>query len=130
MASEREPFGQLLIEGMACGLPAVAAHSLGPASIIEDGRTGWLVNSPDESGLAEALAAVMEDRVSVSGAVARHGRSCVSVSRGRGSPRNSSPCSRKWSPGRVTPVLWRREPLPSSVHRRAGGGQRSRAAGS
>jgi glycosyltransferase involved in cell wall biosynthesis len=61
MASEREPFGQLLIEGMACGLPAVAAHSLGPASIIEDGRTGWLVNSPDESGLAEALAEVMED---------------------------------------------------------------------
>jgi glycosyltransferase involved in cell wall biosynthesis len=61
MASEREHFGQLLIEGMACGLPAVAARSLGPASIIDDGRTGWLVDSADESGLAAALAEVVED---------------------------------------------------------------------
>jgi glycosyltransferase involved in cell wall biosynthesis len=60
LASEREQFGQVLVEGMACGLPAVATRSLGPAEIIEDGRTGWLVE-PDEAALAAALIEVVED---------------------------------------------------------------------
>jgi glycosyltransferase involved in cell wall biosynthesis len=45
---------------MACGLPAVATRSLGPAEIIEDGRTGWLVE-PDEAALAAALIEAVED---------------------------------------------------------------------
>jgi glycosyltransferase involved in cell wall biosynthesis len=60
VASEREQFGQVLVEGMACGLPAVATRSLGPAEIIEDGRTGWLVE-PDETALAAALIEAVED---------------------------------------------------------------------
>jgi glycosyltransferase involved in cell wall biosynthesis len=60
LASEREQFGQVLVEGMACGLPAVATRSLGPAEIIENGRTGWLVES-DEAALAAALVEVVED---------------------------------------------------------------------
>jgi glycosyltransferase involved in cell wall biosynthesis len=60
VASEREQFGQVLVEGMACGLPAVATRSLGPAEIIEDGRTGWLVE-PDEAALAAALVEVVVD---------------------------------------------------------------------
>jgi glycosyltransferase involved in cell wall biosynthesis len=60
LASEREQFGQVLVEGMACGLPAVATRSVGPAEIIEDGRTGWLVES-DEAALAAALIEVVED---------------------------------------------------------------------
>ena len=61
MTSEREQFGQVLVEGMACMLPAVATRSLGPASIIEDGRTGWLVEQGDEAALAAALIEVVED---------------------------------------------------------------------
>jgi len=61
MASDREQFGQALIEGMACGLPAVAIRSLGPAAIIEDGRTGWLVKPDDEAALTAALTEVVQD---------------------------------------------------------------------
>ncbi|HEY1777018.1 MAG TPA: glycosyltransferase family 4 protein [Solirubrobacteraceae bacterium] len=55
MASQREQFGQVLIEGMACALPAIATRSLGPAAIIEHGRTGWLTPPNDETALASAL---------------------------------------------------------------------------
>jgi glycosyltransferase involved in cell wall biosynthesis len=60
LTSEREQFGQVLIEGMACGLPALATRSLGPAAIIEDGETGWLVEPDDEQALAAALVDVVE----------------------------------------------------------------------
>jgi glycosyltransferase involved in cell wall biosynthesis len=55
LTSEREQFGQAIVEGMACGLPAVATRSLGPAAIIDDGETGWLVDPGDEMALASAL---------------------------------------------------------------------------
>ncbi|MBV9717004.1 MAG: glycosyltransferase family 4 protein, partial [Solirubrobacterales bacterium] len=58
-ASEREQFGLTLIEGMACGIPAVAARSLGPELIIDPGRTGWLADS--EAQLAESLIEVVND---------------------------------------------------------------------
>jgi glycosyltransferase involved in cell wall biosynthesis len=63
LTSEREQFGQVIVEGMACGLPAVATRSLGPAAIIRDGATGWLVEPGDESGLISALTDVVEDPV-------------------------------------------------------------------
>lgn len=61
MASEREQFGQVLIEGMACGIPALAPRLLGPATIIDDGRTGWLVEPGDEDALAQGIAEVIAD---------------------------------------------------------------------
>ena len=61
LPSVREQFGQVLVEGMACGLPAVAADALGPAEIVRDGETGWLVAPDDEPALADALAAVVDD---------------------------------------------------------------------
>jgi glycosyltransferase involved in cell wall biosynthesis len=61
ITSEREQFGQVLIEGMACGLPAVATRSLGPEMIVEDGRTGWLTEPGDEAALAAAFTEVIED---------------------------------------------------------------------
>ena len=62
LTSEREQFGQVLIEAMACGVPAVATRSLGPTAIIEDQRTGWLVEPDDEAALATALTEVINDR--------------------------------------------------------------------
>jgi glycosyltransferase involved in cell wall biosynthesis len=61
MSSEREQFGQVLVEGMACGLPVIAPRMLGPTSIVDDGETGWLVAPDDESALARTLAEVIDD---------------------------------------------------------------------
>jgi glycosyltransferase involved in cell wall biosynthesis len=55
LASVREQFGQVLVEGMACGLPAIAVDAFGPAEIVEHGRTGWLVPPADVDALANAL---------------------------------------------------------------------------
>ncbi len=61
-ASAHEQFGQALVEGMACGLPAVAPRSLGPSLIVEPGRTGWLVDPSDPGALAAAMREVIDDR--------------------------------------------------------------------
>ncbi len=57
LTSEREQFGQVLVEAMACEVPAVATRSSGPTAIIEAGRTGWLV---DRDSQAELVAALVE----------------------------------------------------------------------
>lgn len=46
---------------MACGLPPVAVNRGGPAEIVEDGRTGWLVEPDDLEGMIAALVAVVDD---------------------------------------------------------------------
>jgi glycosyltransferase involved in cell wall biosynthesis len=60
-AAERESFGLLLVEGMACGLPAVAPAAGGPAAIVQDGVTGWLAQAGEPEALIEALAAAIDD---------------------------------------------------------------------
>ena len=61
LASVHEQFGQVLVEGMACGLPAVAVDAHGPATIVDDGETGWLVPPDDEDALCEALVELVTD---------------------------------------------------------------------
>jgi len=56
-----EPFGQVVLEGMAAGLPVIAPDEGGPASIISDGRTGLLFKSRDVGALAAAMLALRED---------------------------------------------------------------------
>jgi len=55
LPSVREQFGQVLVEGMACGLPAIAVDAWGPADVVEHGETGWLVEPDDPVSLANAL---------------------------------------------------------------------------
>jgi glycosyltransferase involved in cell wall biosynthesis len=74
LASVREQFGSALVEGMACGLPAIAVDRFGPADIVRPGQTGWLVAPDDEAALAGALAQAIahpEERLR-RGAAARH----------------------------------------------------------
>jgi glycosyltransferase involved in cell wall biosynthesis len=59
LASVHEQFGQVLVEGMACGLPCVAVDAHGPGTIVDDGETGWLVPPDDEDALADALVEVV-----------------------------------------------------------------------
>jgi glycosyltransferase involved in cell wall biosynthesis len=61
LPSVREQFGQVLVEAMACGLPCVAVDRYGPAHIVRDGETGWLVEPDDCDALAAALRQVVED---------------------------------------------------------------------
>ena len=61
LASDHEQFGLVLVEGMACGLPAIGVNRLGPAEIIDDGHTGWLVEPDDLEQLTEAIVSVLDD---------------------------------------------------------------------
>lgn len=56
-----EPFGQVVLEGMAAGLPVLAPDEGGPAEVIEDGRTGILFASRDQRALAAAMRALDAD---------------------------------------------------------------------
>ena len=61
LPSVGEAFGLVLVEAMACGLPVVACASHGPAAIVADGKTGWLVPPDGVSALSDALLAAASD---------------------------------------------------------------------
>jgi glycosyltransferase involved in cell wall biosynthesis len=61
LASICEQFGLVLVEGMACELPAIAVGRYGPADIVTPGKTGWLVAPDDEAALADALVDAVAD---------------------------------------------------------------------
>ena len=44
-----EPFGLVLIEAMACGTPVIAWPCGSVSEIIDDGKTGFLVDTEDEA---------------------------------------------------------------------------------
>lgn len=50
-----EPFGQVVVEGMASQKPVIATKGGGVLEIIEDGQSGVLVPMNDENSMAEAL---------------------------------------------------------------------------
>jgi glycosyltransferase involved in cell wall biosynthesis len=50
-----EPFGQVILEGMAAGVPVVAAGAGGPAEILTHDVTGLLYEPGDQHELAAAL---------------------------------------------------------------------------
>ena len=52
----REGIPVSLMEGMACGLPAVATRISGIPELVEDGENGFLVPPRDPEALADALA--------------------------------------------------------------------------
>ncbi|HSM60732.1 MAG TPA: glycosyltransferase family 4 protein [Longimicrobiales bacterium] len=56
-----EPFGRVLIEAMALGIPVVAAASGGPLEIVEDGVTGRLVDPGDADTAGGVLVALLRD---------------------------------------------------------------------
>lgn len=56
-----EPFGSVIIEGMAMGKPIIATRPGGPAEIITDGFDGLLVPGNDAEAMATALARLASD---------------------------------------------------------------------
>jgi len=56
-----EDFGISVAEAQALGIPVVAYAAVGPAAIVVDGETGWLVTVGDEAGLSAALRSALGD---------------------------------------------------------------------
>jgi glycosyltransferase involved in cell wall biosynthesis len=79
LPSVHEQFGQVLVEGMACGLPSIAIDAHGPATIVDDGETGWLVPPDDE----DAMAAALVEAVNNGDERRRRGEAAYRVARGR-----------------------------------------------
>lgn len=83
-----EPFGRVLIEGMAAARPVVATRGGGTPEIVRHGETGFLVPQGDADALAHAILTLLRDpeRARQMGArgrevVARHFRADEGVRR-------------------------------------------------
>jgi glycosyltransferase involved in cell wall biosynthesis/predicted metal-dependent phosphoesterase TrpH len=59
--SQTDTYGQVIVEAQASGLPVVAVARGGPASLIENRKTGWLCE-PDSEQLGAAVAQLAESR--------------------------------------------------------------------
>ena len=55
-----EPFGLVMIEAMACGTPVVAFRCGSTPEVIEDGETGFLVDTMEEAVAATARVAELD----------------------------------------------------------------------
>jgi hypothetical protein len=60
-AAPAEPFGLVLVEAMAAGVPVIAFDAGGPADIVESGRSGILVPAGDDGSLTDAAARLVCD---------------------------------------------------------------------
>jgi glycosyltransferase involved in cell wall biosynthesis len=79
LPSVHEQFGQVLVEAMACGVPPIAVDAYGPAEIVSDGETGWLVPPDDLEALAAALTEAADDDAERH----RRGEAAYTAARGR-----------------------------------------------
>jgi glycosyltransferase involved in cell wall biosynthesis len=59
--SESETFGNVTLEAMASGLPAVNAVSSGSNSLVMEGVTGYLVSAREETIMVDRIAALAQD---------------------------------------------------------------------
>jgi glycosyltransferase involved in cell wall biosynthesis len=57
-----EPFGLVMIEAMACGTPVVAYRSGSVPEVVDDGETGFIVDSEEEAVSAVKEAARLDRR--------------------------------------------------------------------
>jgi glycosyltransferase involved in cell wall biosynthesis len=61
LTSRRDPLPRVVMEAMCHGLPVVATRVDGIPEMVEDGATGFLAESEDAQGLAEAVGRLLED---------------------------------------------------------------------
>lgn len=81
-ANDREPFGLVVLEALACGLPVVGVESGGVSELVDE-AVGQLARRPTGEALAEAIEALFARDLAAVGAAAReravtrHGWSCT-----------------------------------------------------
>jgi len=61
LPSSGEGFGLVYLEAMACGKPVVAGAHGGAPEVVEDGKSGYLVQHGDAAQLATALETLLAD---------------------------------------------------------------------
>lgn len=59
--SVTETFGNVTLEAMASSVPVVAAHATGTVDLVEDGKTGFLIDPADIEGYAAAIARIVTE---------------------------------------------------------------------
>lgn len=62
--SRWEPLGNTVLDAWAHALPVIASRATGPAALIDDGKTGLLVDVDDVTSLQAAIAKLIDDPVS------------------------------------------------------------------
>jgi UDP-glucose:(heptosyl)LPS alpha-1,3-glucosyltransferase len=68
-----DPFPNVILEAMACGLPVITSNTCGGAEFIEQGRNGFVCDALDISRLKEAVMAIpAQDKDNELGMAARH----------------------------------------------------------
>jgi glycosyltransferase involved in cell wall biosynthesis len=76
LPSHHEPFGIVLIEAMAHGIPSISTASEGPSEIIHHERDGLLVAKNDPVALADAMERFIREHTLAAG-IANHGLQTV-----------------------------------------------------
>ena len=61
LLSEKESFGLVLLEAMACGVPCIGTNIGGIPEVIKDGISGFLVNVGDVDDAAEKSLQLLTD---------------------------------------------------------------------
>jgi len=61
LATERETFGLVLIEAMACGICVLGTNNAGPLEIIDDNETGLLFEKNSSESMAQKIELLLQD---------------------------------------------------------------------
>ncbi len=74
-----EPFGRVVVEAMACGIPVIAANEGGPIEILGGGigsrrEAGWLAEPRNPNALAEVFRNALDLPVEVARSIGEAGR--------------------------------------------------------
>ncbi|NGP43733.1 N-acetyl-alpha-D-glucosaminyl L-malate synthase BshA [Bacillaceae bacterium SIJ1] len=61
LLSEKESFGLVLLEAMACGVPSIGTRIGGIPEVIDDGKTGFLTDVGNIDDIADKVLRILQD---------------------------------------------------------------------
>lgn len=60
LSSREEPFGLVLIEAWAAGIPVLATKTEGPLDMVKNNKNGWFINQINTDSMYESIAKLYE----------------------------------------------------------------------